>query len=193
MIINIENTEPYPDFQHMSSGGAFQSPYGKPTGTLISFVRFGVQQSSPPHCPGGHAGSGLRRRRLHGILLLLGTSQPMPQSMGAQRGTDGTPCFPCNLGCSEFPVIWFSRIPAVLGFLARRQETVLVAVIWHGWIRMASPAEIPVVKLQAWSDLDRRQGKQTKNLGDIARLVESCPDFLAQLGQYLQQRIGQPI
>lgn len=63
----------------------------------------------------------------------------------------------------------------------------------HGiLLRVASLEDTLAGKMKAWSDTDRRQSKRIKDLGDIARLVESHPHLWTKLSQELQQRIERP-
>jgi hypothetical protein len=63
----------------------------------------------------------------------------------------------------------------------------------HGiLLRVASLEDTLAGKAKAWSDTDRRQSKRIKDLGDIARLVESHPQLWNQLSEELQQRIERP-
>ena len=64
----------------------------------------------------------------------------------------------------------------------------------HGiLLRVASLEDTLAGKVKAWSDTDRRQSKRIKDLGDIARLVESHPHLWTQLSEELQQRIERPV
>jgi hypothetical protein len=47
-------------------------------------------------------------------------------------------------------------------------------------------------KIKAWRDVRRRQSKQIKDLGDIARLIEAHPDLWEQLPDKLQKHIMPP-
>jgi len=47
-------------------------------------------------------------------------------------------------------------------------------------------------KVMAWKDPQRRQSKKIKNLGDIARLVESHPVLWQRLEPELQALINRP-
>jgi len=63
----------------------------------------------------------------------------------------------------------------------------------HGiLLRVASLEDTLAGKIMAWSDTERRQSKRIKDLGDIARLVESHPHLWAQLSEDLQERIEKP-
>jgi hypothetical protein len=63
----------------------------------------------------------------------------------------------------------------------------------HGiLLRVASLEDTFAGKVKAWSDTDRRQSKRIKDLGDIARLVESHPHLWTKLSLDLQQRIERP-
>lgn len=63
----------------------------------------------------------------------------------------------------------------------------------HGiLLRVASLEDTLRGKMKAWSDVDRRQSKRIKDLGDIARLVESHPQLWPQLTTELQQQIERP-
>ena len=48
-------------------------------------------------------------------------------------------------------------------------------------------------KIGAWADPTRRQSKRIKDLGDIARLVESHPLLWNKLTDELKSRIDQPV
>ena len=64
----------------------------------------------------------------------------------------------------------------------------------HGiLLRVASLEDTLAGKVKEWSDTDRRQSKRIKDLGDIARLVESHPHLWTQLSEELQQRIERPV
>jgi len=63
----------------------------------------------------------------------------------------------------------------------------------HGiLLRVASLEDTLAGKVKAWSDTDRRQSKRIKDLGDIARLVESHPHLWSKLSLELQQHIEKP-
>ncbi len=63
----------------------------------------------------------------------------------------------------------------------------------HGiLLRVASLEDTLRGKIKAWSDKERRQSKKIKNLGDIARLVESHPHLWNLLGEELQGLIHRP-
>jgi hypothetical protein len=63
----------------------------------------------------------------------------------------------------------------------------------HGiLLRVASLEDTLRGKIEAWSDDTRRQSKRLKDLGDIARLVESHPQLWAGLTPELQRQIERP-
>lgn len=63
----------------------------------------------------------------------------------------------------------------------------------HGiLLRVASLEDTLSGKVAAWSDAQRRQSKRLKDLGDIARLVETHPRLWAALPELLQQQIERP-
>lgn len=63
----------------------------------------------------------------------------------------------------------------------------------HGILmRVASLEDTLSGKVQAWRDEDRRQSKRLKDLGDIARLVESHPQLWNSLEPELKERIHRP-
>ena len=63
----------------------------------------------------------------------------------------------------------------------------------HGiLLRVASLEDTLRGKIKAWSDAQRRQSKRLKDLGDIARLVESHPHLWATLPADLQRQIERP-
>lgn len=64
----------------------------------------------------------------------------------------------------------------------------------HGiLLRVASLEDTLSGKIMAWSDPTRRQSKRIKDLGDIARLVESHPQLWESLTDDLKGRIDRPI
>lgn len=68
-----------------------------------------------------------------------------------------------------------------------------VAADVHGILmRVAALEDTLRGKMAAWRDPERRQSKKIKDLGDIARLVESHPQVWALLGEELQGLIRQP-
>lgn len=68
-----------------------------------------------------------------------------------------------------------------------------VAADVHGiLLRVASLEDTMRGKIKAWADPDRRQSKRIKNLGDIARLVESHPELWMRLPDDLKARIDRP-
>jgi hypothetical protein len=68
-----------------------------------------------------------------------------------------------------------------------------VAADVHGILmRVASLDDTLAGKVQAWRDKNRRQSKKIKDLGDIARLVESHPHLWQRLDDDLRQRIEKP-
>ena len=63
----------------------------------------------------------------------------------------------------------------------------------HGiLLRVASLEDTLKGKIKAWSDSERRQSKRLKDLGDIARLVETHPHLWEFLTPELQQQIDRP-
>ena len=63
----------------------------------------------------------------------------------------------------------------------------------HGiLLRVASLEDTLKGKILAWSDSTRRQSKRIKDLGDIARLIESHPHLWDSLTSELQQQIERP-
>ena len=63
----------------------------------------------------------------------------------------------------------------------------------HGiLLRVAALEDTLHGKIKAWSDATRRQSKRIKDLGDIARLVETHPQLWKLLSADLQQRIERP-
>ncbi|MEO6050775.1 MAG: nucleotidyl transferase AbiEii/AbiGii toxin family protein [Pyrinomonadaceae bacterium] len=68
-----------------------------------------------------------------------------------------------------------------------------VAADVHGiLLRVASLDDTLMGKIRAWSDPTRRQSKRIKDLGDIARLVESHPELWAKLTDELKAQIYKP-
>lgn len=64
----------------------------------------------------------------------------------------------------------------------------------HGiLLRVASLEDTLRGKMKAWSDSERRQSKRIKDLGDIARLVESHPQIWICLTDELKQQIEKPL
>lgn len=64
----------------------------------------------------------------------------------------------------------------------------------HGiLLRVASLEDTLTGKIMAWSDPTRRQSKQIKDLGDIARLVESHPYLWEKLNAALKEQIDRPV
>ncbi len=64
----------------------------------------------------------------------------------------------------------------------------------HGiLLRVASLEDTLQGKIKAWSDSKRRQSKRIKDLGDIARLVESHPRLWELLEDELKQQIERPL
>jgi hypothetical protein len=59
-------------------------------------------------------------------------------------------------------------------------------------MRVASLEDTLRGKINAWSDKELRQSKKIKDLGDIARLVESHPELWNLLGEELQHLIQKP-
>jgi hypothetical protein len=63
----------------------------------------------------------------------------------------------------------------------------------HGiLLRVSSLEDTLAGKIRAWSDRDRRQSKQIKDLGDIARLIEAYPRLWEALPPELQQKLRRP-
>ena len=63
----------------------------------------------------------------------------------------------------------------------------------HGiLLRVASLEDTLKGKIKAWSDSARRQSKRIKDLGDIARLVETHPHLWELLPDDLKQQIEHP-
>ena len=63
----------------------------------------------------------------------------------------------------------------------------------HGiLLRVASLEDTFQGKLKAWSDPDRRQSKRLKDLGDLARLVETHPHLWDLLPPELKKQIERP-
>jgi len=59
-------------------------------------------------------------------------------------------------------------------------------------MRVASLEDTLDGKIRAWKDATRRQSKKLKDLGDIARLVESYPDLWETLPDELKAIIESP-
>ncbi len=63
----------------------------------------------------------------------------------------------------------------------------------HGILmRVASLEDTLEGKIRAWKDISRRQSKKLKDLGDIARLVESHPHLWKTLPDDLREAIEKP-
>lgn len=63
----------------------------------------------------------------------------------------------------------------------------------HGiLLRVAALDDTLKGKIKAWSDSARRQSKRIKDLGDIARLVETHPQLWESLPDELKQQIEHP-
>ncbi len=63
----------------------------------------------------------------------------------------------------------------------------------HGiLLRVASLEDTLRGKIKAWAELSRRQSKRIKDLGDIARLVESHPRLWEHLPDELKRQIERP-
>ena len=63
----------------------------------------------------------------------------------------------------------------------------------HGiLLRVASPEDTFRGKIKAWSEAEHRQSKRIKDLGDIARLVETHPHLWKSLPDELKQQIECP-
>ena len=63
----------------------------------------------------------------------------------------------------------------------------------HGiLLRVSSLEDTLRGKIKAWSDSGRRQSKQIKDLGDIARLIEAYPHLWESLTSDLQKQLRQP-
>jgi hypothetical protein len=68
-----------------------------------------------------------------------------------------------------------------------------VAADVHGiLLRVASLEDTLAGKIAAWSDTQRRQSKRLKDLGDIARLIESHPHLWPSLPKVLREQIERP-
>ena len=64
----------------------------------------------------------------------------------------------------------------------------------HGiLLRVASLEDTLKGKIKAWSDSKRRQSKRIKDLGDIARLIETHPQLWELLTDDLKQQIERPM
>jgi hypothetical protein len=63
----------------------------------------------------------------------------------------------------------------------------------HGiLLRVAGLEDTLRGKIRAWSDTERRQSKQIKDLGDIARLTEAHPHLWDTLPDELKQQLKRP-
>jgi len=63
----------------------------------------------------------------------------------------------------------------------------------HGiLLRVSSVADTLRGKIKAWSTPERRQSKRIKDLGDIARLIETHPDLWDTLPPKLQEQLEPP-
>jgi len=60
-------------------------------------------------------------------------------------------------------------------------------------LRVASLEDTLAGKVETWSDTNRQKTQRIRDLGDIARLVESYPHLWTQLSEELQQRIERPV
>jgi hypothetical protein len=68
-----------------------------------------------------------------------------------------------------------------------------VAADVHGiLLRVATLEDTLAGKIRAWSDKTRRQSKRIKDLGDIARLVETHPELWPRLTDELKKQIEKP-
>ena len=68
-----------------------------------------------------------------------------------------------------------------------------VAADVHGiLLRVAALEDTLRGKMKAWQDASRRQSKRLKDLGDIARLIETHPELWDSLTVDLQQQIKRP-
>lgn len=68
-----------------------------------------------------------------------------------------------------------------------------VAADIHGMLmRVASLEDTLKGKILAWKDASRRQSKRIKDLGDIARLVESHPGLWQGLPAELREQLDEP-
>jgi hypothetical protein len=68
-----------------------------------------------------------------------------------------------------------------------------VAADVHGiLLRVASLEDTLKGKMKAWADPERRQSKRIKDLGDIARLIESHPELWMRLSDDLKRQLDQP-
>jgi hypothetical protein len=64
----------------------------------------------------------------------------------------------------------------------------------HGiLLRVAALEDTLKGKIKAWSDAARRQSKRIKDLGDIARLIETHPHLWESLSDDLKQQIERPM
>lgn len=59
-------------------------------------------------------------------------------------------------------------------------------------MRVASLEDTLRGKIKAWRDRERRQSKKLKDLGDIARLIESHPELWESLDTDLKQVVQRP-
>lgn len=63
----------------------------------------------------------------------------------------------------------------------------------HGiLLRVASLSDTLKGKMKAWTDPERSQSKQIKDLGDIARLIESHPQLWDSLTDDLKLQLKPP-
>jgi hypothetical protein len=68
-----------------------------------------------------------------------------------------------------------------------------VAADVHGiLLRVASLEDTLKGKMKAWADPERRQSKRIKDLGDIARLIESHPELWMRLSDDLKRQLDEP-
>lgn len=74
------------------------------------------------------------------------------------------------------------------GFAARGMAADVHGIL----LRVASLDDTLTGKVRAWSDPTRRQSKRLKDLGDIARLVESHPELWERLTDELKAEIERP-
>lgn len=99
------------------------------------------------------------------------------------------------------------RFPWSINFRGRSRLSLQLSTeeFYHDFPARAAPADVHGIllrvasledtlrgKIKAWSDAARRQSKRIKDLGDIARLVETHPGLWSQLTPELQAQIERP-